>query len=304
LQVPSILGFTNALVNIGEVENRGLEFTVNSRNLTGKLKWGTNIIFSINRNKVLKTGPSGSPIFTGSFISNASITQIGSPIGSFYGYDAIGVFKDAADVNAYPHFATSRPGDVKYRDVNGDDLIDAKDMTIIGNNQANFTYGVTNTFGFKGFDLSFVVQGVKGNQIANAFSTVLEDGAGGGRNQKRTVLGAWQSPTDPGDGKHPRYNATVTGNNNLFSSRFVEDGSYVRLRNIIIGYSLPEIIMKKAGFTSGRFYLAGENLVTITKYTGFNPEVGSAGDNATQPGIDYGAYPISRVFTIGVNIVF
>jgi hypothetical protein len=177
-------------------------------------------------------------------------------------------------------------------------------MTMIGNNQADFNYGITNTFQYRNFDLSFVIQGVQGNQIANAFSTVIEDGSGGGRNQKRTILNAWQSPDQPGDGKHPRYNATVTGNNNLFSSRFIENGSYGRLRNVTIGYTLPGNIMRKIGFKSARFYLSGENLVTITKYTGFNPEVGSAGDNATQPGVDYGAYPISRVYTIGANIGF
>lgn len=304
LQVPSIVGFTTALVNIGKTENKGLEFSVNSRNLTGNVQWNTNFNISFNRNKVLSTGPSGSPIFLGSFIANASITRVGNVLGSFYGYDAIGVFKDQAAVNAYPHVATARPGDVQYCDVNGDGVIDAKDMTLIGNNQPDFTYGMTNSFQFRNFDMSFVIQGVQGNQIANAFSTVIEDGSGGGRNQKRTILNAWQSPDQPGDGVHPRYNATVTGNNNLFSSRFVENGSYGRLRTVTLGYTLPAAPLKKLGLRSLRFYLSGENLVTVTNYTGFNPEVGSAGDNASQPGVDYGAYPISRVFTAGINIGF
>ncbi|WP_162846938.1 SusC/RagA family TonB-linked outer membrane protein [Mucilaginibacter gracilis] len=304
LQVPSILGFTSALVNIGEVQNKGVEFTVNSRNLVGGLKWNTNFNISFNRNKVLNTGPSATPIFTGSYVANINVTQVGSAIGSFYGYHAIGVFNNTAELNTYPHFANTRAGDVKYEDVNHDGIIDAHDMTLIGNNQPDFTYGITNTFQFRNFDLSTVLQGVQGDQIANAFSSVIENGSGAGINQKRGVLNAWQSPDNPGDGIHPRLNSSVTGSNNVFSSRFVEDGSYLRLRTVTLGYTLPAKLAEKFKIKSARFYLTGENLFTLTKYSGFNPEVGSAGDNATQPGVDYGAYPISRVYTIGVNIGF
>ncbi len=301
-QVPSILGFTTALVNIGEVQNRGFEFTVNSSNLVGKLKWNTNLILSFNRNTVLNTGPANTPIFTGSFVANTNITQVGSPIGSLYGYRELGIFNSAAEIAAYPHVASTHPGDIKFEDVNHDGIIDAHDMTIIGSNQPKFTYGITNTFQYNNFDLNFVIQGVQGNQIANAFDMVIENGIGGGTNQNAEVLNAWQSPSQPGDGKQPRLSSTVTGNNNLFSSRFIEDGSYLRLRTVILGYTLPALLLQKIKMKSARFYISGENVFTLTHYTGFNPEVGSAGDNATQPGVDYGAYPLNRVFTIGVNI--
>ena len=304
LQVPSIVGFTSALVNIGEVQNKGFEFTVNSRNTVGAFKWSTNFNISFNRNKVMNTGPQGTPIFTGSYVANINITQVGSAIGSFYGYHAIGIFNTPAEVAAYPHFSSTRAGDIKFEDVNKDGVLDARDMTLVGNNQPNFTTGMTNTLQYKNFDLSVVTQAVSGNKIADAFAMVIENGTGGAINQKRSVLNAWQSADNPGDGIHPRLNSTATGNNNLFSSRFVEDGSYFRLRTVILGYTFPASVLQKVKMKTARLFVSGENLLTLTKYTGFNPEVGSAGDNATQPGVDYGAYPISRVYTVGVNIGF
>jgi TonB-linked SusC/RagA family outer membrane protein len=302
--VPGVSGFTTSLRNIGEVENKGFEFTLNTHNLTGAFQWSTNINVSFNRNKVLSTGPGNAPIYAGSFLGNTHITKVGQVMGSFYGYKALGVFKDQAELNKYPHFANARPGDVKYADVSGNGVIDANDMTIIGNNASNYTYGITNTFTFKNFDLNAIMQGVQGGQIAHLFLRVYENGAGGGTNQRTAILNSWKSPSEPGDGVHPRLNATVTGNNASFSSRWVEDASYFRLRNVTLGYTLPARIAGKARMQSARIYVSGENLLTSTKYSGFNPEVGNLGDAATQPGVDYGVYPLNRIYTIGLNLGF
>lgn len=302
--VPGASGFTTALRNVGKVENRGMEFSVTSHNLTGAFQWTTNVNLSFNRNKVLSTGPAGAPIYAGSYLGTTHITKVGAVMGSYYGYKALGVFKDQAELDKYPHIANARPGDVKYEDVNPDGVIDANDMTIIGNNVPDYIYGITNTFYFKNFDLNVIMQGVQGGQIAHLFRRVYENGSGSGTNQRTNVLNRWQSPEHPGDGVMPRLNSTVTGGNLNFSSRWVEDASYFRIRNITLGYSLPAGLVGKAHIHSARIYLSGENLLTSTPYSGFNPEVGNQGDSPTQPGVDYGVYPLNRIYTVGLNIGF
>ncbi|HET9278308.1 MAG TPA: SusC/RagA family TonB-linked outer membrane protein, partial [Flavitalea sp.] len=218
VNVPTITGFSTAVKNIGEMENKGWEFALNTRNLTGAFTWNTSLNLSFNRNKVLALGPTGDAIKSGSGIGETNITVIGEPIGSFYGYKQIGVFKDAADLNSYPHTSTSRPGDVKYEDVNGDKVINADDRTVIGNNQPEFIYGMANMFAFKNFDLSIAIQGVEGAKILNLSRRFFEN-VEGSQNQLSHVLNRWRSPADPGNGVIPQANGTTTGMNNAVSSR-------------------------------------------------------------------------------------
>jgi TonB-linked SusC/RagA family outer membrane protein len=317
VNVPTVTGFSTAFKNIGEMENKGWEFALNTRNFTGAFSWSTSINLSFNRNKVLALGPTGDVIKSGSGVGETNITMIGEPIGSFYGYKQIGIFKDAADVAGYPHDATARPGDVKYEDVTGDKKINADDRTLIGNNQPDFIYGMTNIFNFKNFDLNISLQGVEGGQILNLSRRFFEN-VEGSQNQLRHVLQRWRSPADPGNGFIPRANGRTTGNNNAVSSRWVEDASYLRINNLTLGYQLSKNFVQKARIQQARLYISAQNLYTWTKYLGYNPEVSNyeastpvlnnaGGTFAGSPltgGVDYGAYPLARTFTIGVNVGF
>ncbi|PRX38994.1 SusC/RagA family TonB-linked outer membrane protein [Salegentibacter salegens] len=302
VNVPTITGFSTAFTNIGEMENKGWEFALNTDNLTGQLLWETNLNLSFNRNEVLELGPNGDPIRSGSGIGQTNITQIGSPIGNFYGFKQLGVFQDEADLQSYPHYATARPGDVKYEDVNGDGEITADDRTIIGNNQPDFVYGVTNTFAYSGFDLSVSLYGQQGGEVLNLSRRFIEQ-LEGNQNQLTTVLNRWRSPEDLGDGVTPRANSRTTGNNNAVSSRWVEDASFLRVQNITLGYQLPQNFIERIRLQQARIYLSGQNLYTWTEYLGYNPEV-SGYEGALTGGVDYGAYPLPRTVTLGVNIGF
>lgn len=317
VNVPTITGFSTAFKNIGEMENKGWEFALSSRNLVGAFTWNTSINVSFNRNKVLALGPTGDAIKSGSGVGETNITVIGEPIGSFYGYKQIGIFKDAAELNSYPHVATSRPGDVKYEDVNGDKVINADDRTLIGNNQPSFIYGMTNTFNYKNVDLSVAIQGVEGSKILNLGRRFFEN-VEGSQNQLSHVLNRWRSPTDPGDGKVPRANGSTTGMNNAVSSRWVEDASYLRINNITLGYQLPKKTLQRLMVQQARVYLSVQNAYTWTKYLNYNPETSNyeastpvannAGGTVTGSpltgGVDYGAYPLARTYTLGINLGF
>lgn len=317
VNVPTLTGFTSAFKNIGEMENAGWEFGLNTRNFTGAFTWNTGLNISFNRNKVLALGPTGDAIKSASGVGETNITLIGEPIGSFYGYKQIGIFKDLADLNSYPHDATAHPGDVKYEDVNNDKKINADDRTVIGNNQPDFSYGITNTFNYKGIDLSVSIQGVKGGQILNLGRRFFEN-VEGSQNQLAGVLERWRSADNPGSGKVPRANGSTTGNNNAVSSRWVEDASYLRINNISLGYQLNKSWLQRARIQQARIYFSVQNAYTWTKYLNYNPEVSNyesstpvqnntgvavAGSPLTG-GVDYGAYPLARTFTIGVNLAF
>jgi hypothetical protein len=251
---------------------------------------------------VLALGPNGDAIINNSGIGSTNITVVGKPLGNFYGYQQLGIFQNQAELDAYPHFSDSRPGDVKYADVNGDGKIDANDRTIIGNNQPDFIYGITNAFSFKGFDLSIVAQGVQGGQILNLSRRFFEN-LEGNQNQLTIVEGRWRSEQNPGDGRTPRANSRSTGSNGQVSSRWVEDASYFRIRNITLGYNFPQVQTQKIKVQTLRLYAGVQNAVTFSKYLGYNPEV-SGYEGPLTGGVDYGSYPLARTYTIGLNLGF
>jgi len=300
--VPTLTGFASYVTNIGRVRNQGMEFALSTRNLTGAFTWTTEANLSFNRNEVLALGATGDPIRTGSGIGETNLTLIGQPLGNFFGYKQLGVFVDQTDLDSYPHFADSKPGDVKYEDVSGDGKIDANDRTTIGNNQPDFIYGITNTFSFKGIDLGVVIQGVQGGQILNLSRRFFEN-LEGSQNQLTTVLDRWRSPENPGNGKTPRGNSRTTGNNNAVSSRWVEDATYLRIRNVTLGYNLPAGVLSKIRLQTVRVYAGVQNPFTFTRYLGYNPEV-SGYEGALSGGVDYGTYPLARTYTIGINLGF
>ena len=304
VDIPTITGFSNAMQNIGKMENKGLEITLNGIPFQQEhFTWNATANISVNRNKVLELGPTGDPIFSDGGAGTDHITMIGEPIGSFYGYKMLGIFKTPEELEAYPHFADTQVGDVKFEDVNKDGVIDADDRTIIGNNMPDFTWGMTHTFTFKNFDASISFQGVVGNEVLHLGRRFYTQGEGN-QNQLKEMLGRWQSVENPGNGWIPRANSQPTGQNNAISSRWVEDGSFLRINNLTIGYTLPETFTKKCGMQRARVYVSTQNLLTITGYSGYNPETSFKEDNVIAPGTDYGMYPLYRTCTFGINVTF
>ncbi len=302
VNVPTITGFNTVVQNIGKMQNRGWEFSATSRNFTGSFTWQTNANLSFNRNKVLALGPTGDPIRSGTGVGETNITIIGQPIGSFFGYRQLGVFMNQAELDAHPHDATSRPGDVKYADVNKDGKFNADDREIIGNNQPDFIYGLNNSFSYAGFDLNIAIQGTQGGEIlhlARRFYENLE----GNANQMVMVLNRWRSEADPGNGFTPRANARTTGQNNAVSSRWVEDASYLRIQHVTLGYKLPAATTSRWNIQQVRIYVSAQNLHTWTNYTGYNPEVSNY-EGALTGGVDYGSFPLARTISAGINIGF
>lgn len=302
VNVPTISGFSTVVQNIGSMQNRGWEFSASSRNLTRAFVWTTNANLSFNRNKVLALGPTGDPIRSNSGVGETNITMIGHPIGSFFGYRQIGVFANAAELEKHPHDATSRAGDVKYADINNDGKFNADDRGIIGNNQPDFIYGITNSFSYKGFELNIAIQGVQGGEILNLSRRFFEN-LEGNQNQLSSVLNRWRSEAEPGNGVTPRANARTTGLNNAVSSRWIEDASYLRIQNITLGYRLPAAITRRVGMQQVRFYVSAQNLYTWSNYLGYNPEVSNY-ETALTGGVDYGSFPLARTISLGVNIGF
>jgi len=312
--IPSVIGFTSrALDNVGEVRNRGLEFQLSAGVLTGpKLRWTSSANLSFNRNEVIAlSGANEQLVFDAVTGYTSSIRVVpGQPIGTFYGYQQVGVYRDQADVDASAKWAGlggSQPGDLKFADLNGDGKIDASDIGPIGNPFPNFTFGWQNQLNYGPFSLGFTIQGTQGNDILNGTDRYVFNFPGT-TNARTNVLDRWRSPENPGDGMTPRVVSASAGTPSSltsFSSFFLHDGSFVRLRNVALRYNLPGSLVKKAGLNSASLYVSGQNLYTFTDYFGYNPEANLYG-NSTNPtyGVDQGSYPMSRTTTIGVNIGF
>lgn len=307
--VPGIYGYaTTIFTNVGSVENNGLEFSIKTANLSGKVKWTTDANISFNQNKVIKLTDDGNFVgYDAAFGYTNSIRVVpGEAISSFYGYKQIGVYKDAADVAASAKWASggSVPGDVKYADINGDGKIDASDIVNIGSPLPKFNYGMTNRFDYRNFTFSFLFQGVYGNKILNS-SDRYTDYYNGSFNVRTNALNRWRSPDDPGNGMTPRAAATNPSSTTVVSTRNIFDGSYLRLRNITLGYTVTGKTLQVLGISSARVFLTAENVVTFTKYFGYNPEVNVwAGSPAPRYGVDQGTYPLPRTFSFGLNIGF
>jgi TonB-linked SusC/RagA family outer membrane protein len=306
--VPLITGFASALQNIGEVRNKGVEIVLETKNIVkNDFQWNTNFNISFNRNVVESMGPTGAPIIVGPrnfFNELAYITTVGEPIGSFYGYIADGVYMTQAEADADPaKFPKAGAGDFNFRDISGPDgvpdgAMDAYDQTVIGSSYPDFIYGLTNSLTYKDLDFSLTIQGVEGAQVMN----------GQRRNMYRWFAGEhrnyWKSEAEPGDGKTPRTGG-ISQNRNV-STWWLEDGSYMRIKNITIGYNIPVRYFGDK-ISRARVYANAQNLFTFTSYPMYNPEINTGeGDDYVQltPGLDFGGYPIARTITIGLNVSF
>lgn len=306
VNIPSALGYTTALTNIGEVLNRGIEFAITTRNIVGDFNWSTDFNYSTNHNEVLKLGPEGDPILSAGGAGIRHITMIGQPIGSYYGYVTDGLFLTQSDIdNRLPDALAPNPGlgDFKYKDINGDGRITPADRTVTGNYMPDYIFGITNRFSYKNFDASVFFQGVVGGEVLNLTSRHLKNGEGN-FNSYAAFNDRWRSPEQPGNGKFPRADRQtgLHGGNDRPSDFQVEDATYFRIRNITLGYNVPSRILGN-GVSNARIYGSINNVYTWTDYLGFNPEVNNwSGSSMLTQGEDYGAYPIMRTFTLGINI--
>ncbi len=302
--IPSSSGFQTALTNIGEVENRGFEASFTSRNLVNTFKWETDFNFSTNENTVLALGPDSDEMPTAGAAGTRHITRVGDPIGSYYGHVVEGIYQSEEEIANAPTdllAPDAAPGDLRFKDVDGDGDVDSDDRTVLGSYYPDFIFGMTNRFNYKRLDLSIFVQGVEGREILNLTQRHLLNGEAN-FNSYADYNNRWVSPEEPGNGLLPRAdrNSGAHGNNFRPSSFQVEDGSYVRLRNVTLGYSFPSLGRNESRL---RVYVTGTNLLMWTQYRGFNPEV-NLQPNSITPGEDYGAYPLATTYMLGVNLSF
>lgn len=300
--LPATAGSLNPpFVNIGEIENKGLELSLNTVNLKGKFIWQTTANFSINRNLVKSLGSNGN--LTG-LIQRISVTRTeeGQPIGQFYGYLTDGIFQSQNEVGESPFQQEgTRAGDIKFKDLNEDGIIDDKDQTFIGSPHPDFTANLINDFSFKGLDLNVFFQGVFGNEILNLVRRDLE-GMSGLTNQSVAVINRYTNAI-PGN-TLPRATGSDPNSNRRISDRFVEDGSFIRIKNLTLGYTLPSEWLRNIRFQHFRIYAGAQNLFTWTDYSGYDPDVGSYNQNPLINGVENGRYPIAKSYTVGLSAKF
>jgi TonB-linked SusC/RagA family outer membrane protein len=297
LPIPGFLGNgvgASITYNAAEVLNKGFEYTVGWQSEWKEIRYRISSVGTTIHNeatKVFGTGGEGDRLFNG---AGTTATSPGLPLGSFYGYIVDGVFQNESELNAYPHQSAAGVGDLRFVDINGDGVLNSADRTELGSPIPTFLYGLSLELGYKAFDFSADFQGQTGNKIYNAKETVRPDLY----NFEQHVFGRWKG--EGTSNSEPR--SSAGGYNWQPSTRFIQDGSFFRLRSITLGYKLPSSLLEKAKMQSARFFVRGTNVFTITDFTGYSPEVasGSAIDN----GIDTSTYPVSAIYSVGLNVTF
>lgn len=305
MSVPVTSGYSDVYVpsiNAGKIQNKGFEVTLSTKNIIkNDFKWSSDAVFSYNKNNVVNIN-SDTPIITasGGFNSAIGLIKEGYPVNVFYGYITDGIFQNQDEVDRHAvqmpgsNSATSTaPGDIRFKDLNNDGVINDKDRTVIGNPNPKFTFSLNNTFNYKNFDLTIFLQGSYGNDIFNA-NRMYTEAMSIIQNQSTAVLGRWT-----GEGTSNNIPRAIYGDpnqNSRVSDRYIEDGSYLKIKNINLSYTLPKTVFGQ-NFNSVKIFVSAQNLVTWTKYSGFDPEV-------PVNGIDNGTYPITRTVSLGLNIGF
>ncbi|WP_400073845.1 SusC/RagA family TonB-linked outer membrane protein [Zobellia russellii] len=304
VSIPSSLGFQSILKNSGSLENTGFEIGLDGYIVNGEdFKWNVAGNLSILKNELTDLGDS-TPFFSSSTSGHLGVegswVEAGNPIGVWRGYDYVGIFQSEDEIANNPSRSGDKPGYPQYRDVNGDGEITPDDYVIIGDPNPDFTWGLNSTFTYKNFDMGLFFRGSQGFDVRNLQASELGDGVQK-INQISTILTNSWTPTNTGASR-----PVIDGNRDFANSYrdsdyFIEDGSFIRLQNVSLGYTLPQFndLISKA-----RIYVSGQNLFTITDYTGFDPEVNNRGQNNLNRGDDYDAYPRSRTLTLGVNLEF
>jgi TonB-dependent starch-binding outer membrane protein SusC len=348
LSIPSYLGGSNwwdiraPYANVGRLENKGIDLAIHSINIDrDKFRWSTDLTYTLNRNIVKELDSETSffdrNLYWYSEFQSVTRTKVGQPLGTFYGYVVEGIFQDREDILNHAvqvrdqNTPDSEPknlvdkrdgvwiGDIKYKDLNNDGIIDSRDQTIIGNPNPKFTFGLNNTFSYGAFDLTVYVIGSYGGDILNYSRVVTEGQASIFNNQAMTVahnakyrlLDPQGSDLDPYNvvlanpgTTIPRFSTNDVNRNNRMSTRFLEDASFARIQNISLGYTLPKAWLQKVQVERMKVYVNIQNVYTFTKYSGYDPEIGAFGQDPLRQNIDMGRYPTPRVFTFGVNLDF
>lgn len=309
--VPTFTGFSQTLRNLGKLRNKGIELNIETRNIDRRdLVWTTNFNISSNKNKVEQLNANNDDIFSVNYgVVNAIThrTKVGEPMASYYGFIYDGVYRNSQELAAGPKLASgiTAVGDPRLKDLSGpagkpDGLIDNYDKTNLGTNLPDYTFGLTNSVTFKNFDFTVLIQGVQGVEVLNLLKT-----SGNYKNVSALFKNYWKSEAEPGDGQtfRPTYGA-YQGNNPVITSWLVEDGSFVRIKNLTLGYRLPKLFGAKV-IKNARAYVNVQNLHTFTSYEGYNPEVNTVeGTDNLTPGMDFGTFPLTRTITLGLNMTF
>jgi len=299
---------TIPFVNIGEVNNSGFDLNVTYRDKIGDLRYTIGAMYSVYKNNVVKLNddPNATIFGFSTRLPAISVTKAGLPIASFYGYIVDGVIKDDAEAASAPKFGSyTRAGVFKFRDVNGDGIITAADKTIIGNPHPDFTYGLNVALGYKNWDLTVFAQGVQGNELFNYLKYWTDFNTFQGNRSKDMLYNSWKKQGDVA--LLPRLNSQ-DGTSQQISTYFVEDGSYMRIKNIQLTYTLPSSIVSKLKLSQVQVYVQGQNLFTFTKYKGLDPDINlrtSGNDNQDiHMGIDEGAFPVAKSYNVGLRVGF
>ena len=306
------------VTNAGEMTNTGIDINLTSYNIQHKdFTWKTTVIFSRYKNLLEKLNAPGALLrgveqdYTGS-ASVVNITQAGRAVGTFYGYVTDGLFRNMSELNNGTNWGLAVGpqgvylGDIRYKDISGpngkpDGKIGSEDVTFIGDPNPKFTYGITNSFSYKGIDFSFFLQGVQGSKIFNWTRKYTESLSSVYLNQSRDVMDRYTAANP--NASIPRYNQW-NNNNTRNSDRYIEDGSYLRIQNISLGYNFPERWVKKLKMNNARLYMSAQNVHTFTKYSGYDPEIGAFNKSVLSQNVDNGHYPNPRTLTIGANVEF
>lgn len=304
--VPISTGYSDIEVpdiNFGKVRNKGIELAINSQNIKGAFEWNTGFTISYNKNEVISLNDSV-PMYVNSIGLNQYLAiqhAGGYPINEFYGFVSNGLFQtqkevDAAAVQVPGSDANNRtaPGDIRFRDINNDGKIDDADRTFIGNPNPTLLFSMNNSFSYKGFDLGVFLQGISGNKIYNA-NRIYQEGMAIAQNQTTAVLDRWRG--EGTSNSMPRAVFNDPNKNTRVSDRFIEDGSYLRIKNLTLGYTVPAVLSQRVKINTARIYVSCQNLATFTRYTGFDPEVSANGT-------DLNVYPVTRTISAGINLTF
>jgi TonB-linked SusC/RagA family outer membrane protein len=311
-------GFTTTWDNLGSIGNHGFEIELNSANTTGAFKWNTSLNVAFNNNKVKSLGTDNTPVYSGFDGNNPSnILEVGRPINTFYMYDAVGVWMNQKQIDDYSaahggtpvtfEGKTIKPGDIRYRDVNGDGIFTKEDdRDYLGSPTPTAVYGMTNTFSYKNFDLSILLTAQTGGKIFGVIGRAIDRPSMGAlSNMMGRWRNAWWSEDDPGDGKTPYILSTTTGT--TLDSRWLYSSDYLRVKNVTLGYTIP---FKTKTISNARVFVSVENLIKWDGYyEGYSPEAANTASSSVPGGqsalgLDYGGYPIPRICTMGINITF
>ncbi|MBE9585908.1 TonB-dependent receptor [Mucilaginibacter sp. JRF] len=307
-------GFQSRFGNSGEVTNKGFEAFLQTTNLRGKgFRWNTTFSYSYNKNKVTSLGSNNSDIYVGSFKPDGAanfespfIIRVGEPVGSIYGYVYDGIIQENDPVLTSTH-PNAEAGDPKFKDLNGDGIVNAEDRTILGTGVPKAIIGFTNNIVYKGFELDIVLQGQTGGKLVNVQKADLLNPISNGNGLAEIATNTW-SPTNT-SGTIPAKGFYGNAHGGWVNSRFVESSDYLRIKNVTLGYTVPERISKRFGMSTLHFYVNAQNLFTWSGYSGLDPEIGNLVDNSQQNrnvarGMDFNAYPLSKMYLLGAKITF